>query len=91
MDKVKELISKIRKYAMDHYNDGWDFIIESVTDRELINDYLTVLDWEAIGKLPTDEYEEVWIEVRDFDEAVKILQDHVDMYLDQKAEMEATE
>jgi len=90
MNKVKELIAKIRKYAMDHYYDGWDFIVESVTDRELINDYLTVLDWEAMGKLPTDEYEEVWIEVRDFNEAIKVLQDHIDIYLERKHEVEST-
>ena len=90
MNKVKELIAKIRKYAMDHYYDGWDFIVESVTDRELLDDYLTVLDWKAMEIMPADKYEEIWVEVRDYDEAIKVLQDHVDIHSERKAEIKAT-
>ena len=87
---VKELIKKIREYALERYEDGWDIIVEATTDEELLGDYLTVLDWKAMEKLPADKYEEVWVEVREYDKAIKVLQDHIDIYLERKHEVEST-
>lgn len=44
-------VEKIRAHALEHYNeDGWDYVVESFEDHDLLEDFGDAPDYEAALK-----------------------------------------
>ena len=86
---MKTLIKQIREYAESNYDQrGWSNIVEATTDDELVEEYLTIYDYS--GELDENCNFPVKRIITDFKEAIKAIDDDVNLYEDKADDIRAT-